>query len=214
MKFRAMTSFAARSPSSGPWTKASRRALVHLAVVDPGVGTDRRILVAEINRQMIVCPDNGLITWSLAAAQGRASCATNSHGGLQRSSDTFHGRDIIGTSSRHDRGGLSPSTNSRRPIDPAHPCSISTRAAIRRQGCVIHIDHFGNATTNILHDSREKNWVIPIVKVGGQTIGKLRRTLLGCDARKGAGPHRQQRIAGDRRAGWIRGRAVGRASRG
>src|SRR2546429_8670893 len=37
---------------------------VHLAVVDPGVGTDRRIIVAEVARQFIVCPDNGLITWS------------------------------------------------------------------------------------------------------------------------------------------------------
>src|SRR6059036_1497786 len=37
---------------------------VHLAVVDPGVGTDRRILVTEINRQIVVCPDNGLITWA------------------------------------------------------------------------------------------------------------------------------------------------------
>src|SRR5947209_5804574 len=36
---------------------------VHLAVVDPGVGTDRRILVTDLNGQTIVCPDNGLITW-------------------------------------------------------------------------------------------------------------------------------------------------------
>ena len=37
---------------------------VHLAVVDPGVGTDRRLLVVEINGQLVVCPDNGLITWA------------------------------------------------------------------------------------------------------------------------------------------------------
>src|SRR5437762_6102280 len=37
---------------------------VHLAVIDPGVGTDRRILVARLNDQMVVCPDNGLITWT------------------------------------------------------------------------------------------------------------------------------------------------------
>src|SRR5687768_18535742 len=36
----------------------------HLAVVDPGVGTDRRLIVAEVNHQRIVCPDNGLITWT------------------------------------------------------------------------------------------------------------------------------------------------------
>src|SRR5687767_15320180 len=37
---------------------------LHLAVVDPGVGTDRRLLVTELNGQLIVCPDNGLITWA------------------------------------------------------------------------------------------------------------------------------------------------------
>src|SRR3954468_23737163 len=36
---------------------------VHLAVVDPGVGSDRRLLVARVNEQLIVAPDNGLITW-------------------------------------------------------------------------------------------------------------------------------------------------------
>src|SRR4051794_6375071 len=37
---------------------------IPLAVVDPGVGTDRRILVVELNRQIVICPDNGLITWA------------------------------------------------------------------------------------------------------------------------------------------------------
>ena len=36
---------------------------IHLAVVDPGVGTPRKILLIEIHRQWVVCPDNGLITW-------------------------------------------------------------------------------------------------------------------------------------------------------
>src|ERR1700691_2024494 len=37
---------------------------VHLAVVDPGVGTNRRILLVEIHGSTVVCPDNGLITWT------------------------------------------------------------------------------------------------------------------------------------------------------
>src|SRR2546430_106634 len=37
---------------------------VHLAVVDPGVGTDRRLIIARVREQYIVCPDNGLITWA------------------------------------------------------------------------------------------------------------------------------------------------------
>src|SRR5688572_25069827 len=38
---------------------------VHLAVVDPGVGSTRRLIVTDIHQQTIICPDNGLITWAL-----------------------------------------------------------------------------------------------------------------------------------------------------
>src|ERR1700683_5328307 len=37
---------------------------IHLAVVDPGVGTSRRILIVQIHGSIVVCPDNGLITWA------------------------------------------------------------------------------------------------------------------------------------------------------
>src|SRR5438876_1006555 len=40
------------------------RGTLHLAVVDPGVGTNRRLLIVKINRQRVICPDNGLITWA------------------------------------------------------------------------------------------------------------------------------------------------------
>src|SRR5215204_1926437 len=69
------------------------RGTVHLAVVDPGVGTDRRLIVARLKGQTIICPDNGLITW-----------AWRLHGGgevseitwrPERSSSTFHGRDVM-----------------------------------------------------------------------------------------------------------------------
>src|SRR5215212_9325005 len=66
----------------------------HLAVVDPGVGTDRRLLVAEIKSQRVVCPDNGLITWSWRRHDGgRAHELTWRP--LRPPSDTFHGRDIM-----------------------------------------------------------------------------------------------------------------------
>src|SRR4051794_11149672 len=67
---------------------------VHLAVIDPGVGTDRRILVARVNRQTVVCPDNGLISWAWRRlGPGEAYELTWRP---ERSSATFHGRDIMG----------------------------------------------------------------------------------------------------------------------
>src|SRR5215469_11464513 len=66
---------------------------VHLAVVDPGVGSDRRILIVKIRQSLVVCPDNGLITWAwyrLGPAQ-----ASELIWRPARASDTFHGRDIM-----------------------------------------------------------------------------------------------------------------------
>src|SRR5215207_3584145 len=66
---------------------------VHLAVVDPGVGTDRRLLVAGLNGQTIVCPDNGLITWPWhRLGPGEAHELTWRP---DQSSNTFHGRDVM-----------------------------------------------------------------------------------------------------------------------
>src|SRR4051794_7101930 len=44
---------------------------VHLAVVDPGVGTDRRMIIARVAEQYIVAPDNGLVTWSWRVQSGQ-----------------------------------------------------------------------------------------------------------------------------------------------
>src|SRR2546421_10952429 len=48
---------------------------VHLAVVDPGVGTERRLLGVEIKQQLVVCPDNGLITWAWRMQANSAAVA-------------------------------------------------------------------------------------------------------------------------------------------
>src|SRR5688500_2236601 len=66
---------------------------IHLAVVDPGVGTDRRLLVTRLNDQLIVCPDNGLITWPWhRLGPGEAFELTWRPA---KSSETFHGRDVM-----------------------------------------------------------------------------------------------------------------------
>ena len=73
---------------------------VHLAVIDPGVGTERRLIAVELAKQWFVLPDNGLIT---GVARGRTPTAiweiTNP--AVRRSivSATFHGRDILAPAS-------------------------------------------------------------------------------------------------------------------
>src|SRR4051812_20303090 len=124
---------------------------VHLAVVDPGVGSDRRLIVAALNRQLIVCPGNGLITWPMRM-HGPAEFFEITWR-PERSSSTFHGRDILAPVP----GMLSesPSILSKltKPIDDPVLLDVAPADPNERRGCVIHVDQFGNATTNVPHES-------------------------------------------------------------
>jgi S-adenosylmethionine hydrolase len=70
---------------------------VHLAVVDPGVGTARRGVAVQAGDSILVGPDNGLLSWAIAAlgGAGRAFQLTNGDLWLHPVSPTFHGRDIF-----------------------------------------------------------------------------------------------------------------------
>jgi len=116
---------------------------VHLAVVDPGVGTDRRILVTEINGQMVVCPDNGLITWAW-----RRLGPGNAHELVWRppaASSTFHGRDVMAPAAAMLACGR-PLREIAGPIQD--PVLLDVRPTDQKPR-IIHIDTFGNATTNM-----------------------------------------------------------------
>ena len=70
---------------------------VHVAVVDPGVGTARRGVAVEAGNGILIGPDNGLLSWATAALGGasRAFQLTNGDLWLHPVSPTFHGRDIF-----------------------------------------------------------------------------------------------------------------------
>jgi S-adenosyl-L-methionine hydrolase (adenosine-forming) len=116
---------------------------VHIAVVDPGVGTDRRLLLAEIDGQTVLCPDNGLITWAHRRLGGNAH---NLNWKTQRASPTFHGRDILAPAAAELARGQGRRLKAK-PIDPVL-LDVRPAPAGAREGAVIYIDHFGNAVTN------------------------------------------------------------------
>ena len=145
---------------------------VHLCVVDPGVGTDRRILVSRINGQTVVCPDNGLITWAWRRLGGGK--AFELFWRPDKLSDTFHGRDVMAPAAAMLAAGEGI-LNIARPIDNPVLLDIAPADGQSRTAHVIHLDAFGNATTDLTHDVF-KNLADPVVSVRGQTIGKLRRT--------------------------------------
>jgi S-adenosylmethionine hydrolase len=82
---------------------------IHVAVVDPGVGTDRRIIYARVGEQHYVCPDNGMLSYICRDGQpDEAFEVSNRAIFLSNISATFHGRDIMAPIAARLSLGLSP----------------------------------------------------------------------------------------------------------
>lgn len=146
---------------------------IHVAVVDPGVGTDRPMIGARTARHLFIAPDNGLLTYVLDACpplqirriENRALCP----GPL---SATFHGRDLMAPAAAHLAEGasfelLGPLTD--------HVTRLAPLAAATGpdgiQGRVVYVDRFGNLITNIkTEDFRGK---VPVITAGSILIRGL-----------------------------------------
>jgi S-adenosylmethionine hydrolase len=143
----------------------------HLAVVDPGVGTQRRLIVAKIKGSVIVCPDNGLITWAWRLHP--SPTARQLTWRPARHSNTFHGRDIMAPVAGM-LAAAAPMNALTIPMDSPVFLQIAPTHDMH-QGEVIHIDHFGNATTNIAAELL--NAARPCsIRIHRRNIGKLKRT--------------------------------------
>ena len=161
---------------------------VHVAVVDPGVGTQRRPIAAQLGTQFYVAPDNGLLTPLIQDAESR-----NLHRKfvdldqpeywLNQVSGTFHGRDIFAPVGAHLAAGV-PLEKLGTPInDPVLmtlPKPEKTKAGWKAE--ITIIDGFGNLRTNLLADLIEgeaRVWILGekidgIVKsYGHRKIGDL-----------------------------------------
>ncbi|MGA3267483.1 MAG: SAM-dependent chlorinase/fluorinase [Verrucomicrobiota bacterium] len=128
---------------------------VHVAVVDPGVGSARRAITVRCPDYFFVGPDNGIL--SLALAQEKIKWVRrleNSDYFLQPVSHTFHGRDVFAPVAAHLCRGVAM-----RQLGPAQRDIVrlpwpQPRVHRRRiDGVVVFIDRFGNAITNIAHAS-------------------------------------------------------------
>jgi hypothetical protein len=134
---------------STPFTGAGA---VHLVVVDPGVGTERRAVAARARGQYFVGPDNGIwepLRKGSPDFEARAVEPERVPGAVLRSA-TFHGRDLFAplaaelAANAVDFSALGPE------IEPAPGRllgAVSDGAGVR--GSVVHVDHFGNLVTDI-----------------------------------------------------------------
>jgi S-adenosylmethionine hydrolase len=128
---------------------------VHMVVVDPGVGTNRRPMAARIGDWFYVGPDNGIITLLLKRAkQENWMCEfiklDKPEYWLRKVSFVFHGRDIFSPVAAHLASGVPLEKFGTAFSDPVLiqlPEPERTKAGWR--GEIIHIDHFGNIASNI-----------------------------------------------------------------
>jgi hypothetical protein len=120
---------------------------VHVAVVDPGVGTGRRILAAAVEGAYWLAPDNGLLGPLLAASSGAELREVRRENlGLRGTiSTTFHGRDVFAPVA----GLLSSGRYSFRSVGPRVTDPVRLAAWDDARPRVIHVDRFGNLITNV-----------------------------------------------------------------
>jgi S-adenosyl-L-methionine hydrolase (adenosine-forming) len=121
---------------------------VHLAVVDPGVGSERRILVAAARSQLWVAPDNGLLTPLLDDA--RVWAVERRDLFLDAPGSTFHGRDRFAPVAAFLLRGGDPAELGGAVEAPVRlQLAPPRRSAHRLVGRVAHVDRFGNLVTDI-----------------------------------------------------------------
>ena len=136
---------------------------VHVAVVDPGVGSSRRGIVVEAADRLFVGPDNGIFSYILEREPAfRIFELTKQKYFREPASPSFHGRDVFAPVAAALANGLKASRLGAEIADPVRleslePEVISGKSALRAgksssakvRGRIIHIDHFGNCVTNI-----------------------------------------------------------------
>lgn len=129
---------------------------VHLCIVDPGVGTDRKIIAVRAYNQFFVGPDNGVFSKFLTADQPVAIYqVTNRSQFLGKISKTFHGRDIIAPIAARISSGISIDT-----VGPQLGQEDCVTILFRKPefinnrllGEIESVDRFGNLITNIVRD--------------------------------------------------------------
>ncbi len=152
---------------------------IHLAVIDPGVGSQRRALVIRTSEGFLVGPDNGLFALFLADEPGAECHAITQPAFMQpHISATFYGRDVFAPVAAHLAGGVNLDLLGPRVSDPVtfpipKPAQQPDGSWL---GHVLYADHFGNLVTSLTDDL-----LAPInraeISIGQHRIAGIKRTF-------------------------------------
>jgi len=156
---------------------------VHVAVVDPGVGTARRPILVEAAGQYFVAPDNGVLAMIYGAEAHKVRVLSNQRYFRQPVSRTFHGRDIFAPVAAHLAAGLPAPRLGKRIEDYLRPAFLKPQRTGKRtwSGQILHIDRFGNLVTNFhasdFPDLETRNVSLAI---GPQQVSVVARNYAEC----------------------------------
>lgn len=149
---------------------------VHVGVVDPGVGSSRRPIVALAAGQHFVGPDNGLFSYVLDRdPAARVFHLTRERFFRHPVSATFHGRDVFAPVAAALACGASPSEMGEEVADAVRLDPLAARRAADGSllGTVIHVDRFGNCVTSVAREDVPEGEIE--AELGGRRIRSVRR---------------------------------------
>jgi S-adenosylmethionine hydrolase len=168
---------------------------IHVAVVDPGVGTKRRAVLVQTESSYYIGPDNGVLALA-AKNQGVRHIYEigNPKFMLPRISNTFHGRDVFAPAAAHLANGILPSEFGQEIREIVTPkfARLTKRKNVL-VGEVIHTDGFGNAVTNLREKDLECMDAKAIVNL---KLGNVRLKLKLCKAYDEVEPQKPLAIIG------------------
>lgn len=169
---------------------------IHVAVIDPGVGTERQPIIIQTSKGYYVGPDNGVLALAANNNSGPKSIhrITNRKLMLPHISNTFHGRDIFAPAAAHLANGTSPSAFGPKTTKTAVPTFARvTKRQNALVGEVIHIDTFGNIITNYQPKHVKLIQSKPQINI---KIGNTQLRLKLCKTYTEAQPHKPLALIG------------------
>ncbi len=155
------------------------RGTIHLVVVDPGVGSQRRPILVVTRDFSFIAPDNGVLSPAISdSLEFRAYHLMNRRFFLQPLSNTFHGRDVFAPAAAWLCRGIPPSELGDEIFSIVEsPFPTATQVdSCRWTGEILRIDRFGNLITNLQSDLLFKEGCIPPtfrINIGGREISRF-----------------------------------------
>jgi S-adenosylmethionine hydrolase len=145
---------------------------IFVAIVDPGVGSNRKAILVETEKYFFIAPDNGLLSF-IFDERSSVFELTNERFFRQTISRTFHGRDVFAPVAAHLSNGVAPNEFGEKIKEFIRFETPAPRKVYvdKIEAEIIHVDRFGNLITNLKAEDLPENFSL---EIGGKTIDRRR----------------------------------------